>query len=117
MTASTYTVLDRLVAVDKVTIAAPWVAERSRVVAGDDFLVAVGVDGYSPTHAKAIVDMRNALPALIMAARVLKEMSEFWAYGLAKPDGAELTNEDQARVEAIAKGAAEALAPLLAEAT
>lgn len=103
------TLLDRLAQVDRITIAAPWRAEDSRVMAGDNFLVAVGVDGYSPTHAKAIVDMRNALPALIEAARVLKEMSEFWAYGLAKPKGAKLSGDDKAQVAAIATKAAEAL--------
>ena len=106
------TLLERLAQVDRVTIAAPWRAEDSRVMAGDDFLVAVGVDGYSPTHAKAIADMRNALPALIRAAQVLKEMSEFWAYGLAKPKGAKPTAGDKGRVEALATKAAEAVAAL-----
>lgn len=39
----------------------------------------------------------------------LKDMAEFWRYGMAKPDGAQPTAEDEARVEKLAKDAVDAL--------
>jgi hypothetical protein len=39
----------------------------------------------------------------------LKDMAEFWRYGMANPDGARPTAEDEARVEKLAKDALDAL--------
>ncbi len=72
---------------------------------------------------RLIAEVGNAAPwqedwqynaALIAAApdlySALKSMAEFWAYGMAKPEGAEPSADDNKRVEELAAAATKAIA-------